>query len=247
MLPLFEILPEMDPATMAAFMASMRWDLMDNLMVELPESNFAASHAHSPLGLSHSFQGLDDPAALLESLAAFDHIPSSNEINTTASNDHFASLLQAAATATGEEAAQNEHDQHEHDQHEQDQHEHDPERESTSQSPTPEQCAPSQNIPGPSPEARRKRTKEERDDTPYGFVANKAARRSSPEDEAEQLAREREIWGPEDNELDLPGTFENQHTPIPGADARAVGVHSAAALFRRPSTASKKYTSKFPS
>jgi len=212
---------------MAACMASMRWDLVDIPMVELPESTLAASNAHPPSGLSHSFHGLDDPAALLESLAAFDQLSSSHE-TAAGSNDHFASLLQAAATATGEEAAHNEYDHG---------------RDGTSKSPTPEEFDPSQSQPGP--DSHRKRKQDERDEQPYEFAANKAARRSSSEDEAEQLAREREIWGPEDEELALPETFEHQYTPIPGADARAVGVHSAAALFRRPSTASKKYTSKF--
>ena len=209
---------------MAACMASMRWDLVDIPMVELPESIFAPSNAHAPLGLSNSFQNLDDPAALLESLAAFDHVPSSNEANTTGSNDQFASLLQAAATATGQEAAQDEHDQE-------------------SQSPAPEQLIQSQGPP--SSDVRRKRTQTELDEETFGWVTNKAPRRLSPEDDAEQLAREREIWGPEDNDEATMIALENQYTPLAGADARAAGVHSAAALFRRPSTASKKYTSKF--
>jgi hypothetical protein len=210
---------------MAASMASMRWDLADMQMVELPELALASSSTHSPLGLSHGFQGLDDPAALLESLAAFDHLPSSNE-TATSSTDHFASLLQAAATATGEEAAYHEYDQGRNDE---------------SHSHTPEQFAPSHNLSGP--EASRKRKQDERDEQ-NSFVANKTARRSSSVEEAEQLAREREIWGPEVDELGLEESFESQYAPIPGADARAVGVHSAAALFRRPTSASKKYTSK---
>jgi hypothetical protein len=220
----------MDPATMAACMASMRWDLVDTQMVELPESIFASSNAHSPLGLSNSFQSLDDPAALLESLAGFEHVSSSNETNATGSNDHFASLLQAAATATGAEAAQDVQDH---------------EKGGAGQSPAPEQFIPSQSLP--SSDARRKRTQVDLDEETFGWAANKAPRRSSLEDEAEQLAREREIWGPEDSEEATTTTFENQHAPIASADARAVGVHSAAALFRRPSTASKKYTSKFKS
>lgn len=212
---------------MEACMGSMRWDLADTQMVELPDSILATPSAHPHVGLSHGFQGLDDPAALLESLAAFDHLPSSNE-TTAASNDHFASLLQAAATATGEEAAHNEYDQG---------------SEVASQSQTPEQLEAPASLPGL--ETHRKRKQDERDEPTYALIANKSARRSSSEEEAEQLAREREIWGPDDDELALGGTFEHQYTPIPGADARAAGVHSAAALFRRPSVASKKYTRKF--
>ena len=213
---------------MAACMASMRWDLVDIPMVELPESIFAPSNAHAGLGLSNSFPSLDDPAALLESLAAFDHVPSSNETNTTGSNDQFASLLQAAATATGQEAAQDEHDQ---------------ERGNASLSPAPEQLIPSQGLPNS--DVRRKRAQAELDEETLGWVTNKAPRRSSPEDDAEQLAREREIWGPDDNDEATMTAFEYQHKPLAGADARAAGVHSAAALFRRPSMASKKYTSEF--
>src|SRR5271169_5056324 len=64
-----------------------------------------ASFTDPRIGLLQSQQDLDltDPAALLESLANFEHPPVSN---TQISNDHFASLLQAAATAGGQEAAQ---------------------------------------------------------------------------------------------------------------------------------------------
>lgn len=208
-------------------MASATWLPLDSQMVRFPNSPFTWPNAYSTLGLSNGFQDLDDPAALLESLANFEHAPSSNEANTAASNDHFASLLQAAATATGEEAAQTEHDQG---------------RRGVGQSPTPEQFAPSQSPPPSSGQRKRKRL--DLDGQPYGFVANKNPRRSSPEDEEQQLAREREIWGPEDSADDAPVTFDYQHLPITSANARAAGVHSAAALFRRPTPAAKKYTSK---
>jgi hypothetical protein len=207
-------------------MASTTVDIMDSQMVQLPNSNSAVSNAYSVLGPSNSFQDLEDPAALLESLANFEHAQSSNEANTTVSNDHFASLLQAAATATGEEAAQTGQDQ---------------DRRGAIRSTTPEQFASPQSPP--SSDARRKRKRHEREDQSFGFITNKAPRRSSPDDEEQRLAREREIWGPEYTEEDTPATFEYQHTALAGADARAAGVHSAAALFRRPSTASKKYTS----
>lgn len=115
------------------------------------------------------------------------------------------------------------------------------------QSITPEQFS-SPDSP-PSSDTRRKRKRQEGDEQQLFFIVNKAPnkapRRSSLEDEEEQLAREREIWGPEYEEDNGTAAFEYQHAPIVGADARAVGVHSAAALFRRPSPASKKYTSKF--
>jgi hypothetical protein len=226
-LPLYETLPEMGPPTKAACMASTTLGIMDIQMVQLPNSNSAVSNAYSMLGLSNSFQDLEDPAALLESLANFEHAPSCNEANTAVSNDHFASLLQAAATATGEEAALTGHDQG---------------RRGTIRSTTPEQIASPQSPP--SSDARRKRKRHEREEQSFGFITSKVLRRSSPDDEEQRLAREREIWGPEYTEEDTPVTFEHQHIPIAGADARAAGVHSAAALFRRPSTASKKYTSE---
>ncbi|CZS93394.1 hypothetical protein WAI453_000985 [Rhynchosporium graminicola] len=65
----------------------------------------------------------------------------------------------------------------------------------------------------------------------------------SDDDEAEQLALERELWGPPEGENeDSISRSEQQDSPVPGIDARAFGLHSATALFRRPSSASKKYT-----
>jgi hypothetical protein len=60
-----------------------------------------------------------------------------------------------------------------------------------------------------------------------------------------ELALERELWGSEDEEDDFhndPRTPE--HSPLSTSEARAAGVHSATALFRRPSKASRKYSSE---
>ncbi|TAQ84139.1 hypothetical protein B7494_g7533 [Chlorociboria aeruginascens] len=171
-------------------------------------------------GLPNSLQGVDDHAALLKGLANFNHPPtananSTNETSSSCANDHFASLLEAAATA-GEVVAQ---------------------------------THPNNSISGPPSDfgfirtAKRKRT-EPRDEQQFGFIlpSTKGKRRRLNEDEDDQLAREREIWGSDNDDNDDGPKVDYQQISIPTADARAVGVHSAVALFRRPSVASKKYT-----
>jgi hypothetical protein len=72
----------------------------------------------------------------------------------------------------------------------------------------------------------------------------------SPGSEEDRLAREREIWGPDEDDDEVesePTLFDYQQTSTVTANARAVGVHSAAALFRRPSKESKKYTRELTS
>jgi hypothetical protein len=200
-----------------------------------PSMDFIFSDAYPSTGLSNSFQDMEDPAALLESLASFEHPPPGNEGLTPVSNDHFASLLQAAAaTAGGQEAAQKDHTQ--------------PGRNTTPR--RIEQYGFLQKSPPK--ENRSKRRRDEDSGRTFGFITTarsiKRQKQSVQDEDEEQLAKEREIWGPEDNdEPDESAIFEYQHSPTATADARAVGVHSAAALFRRPSTASKKYTSKFVS
>jgi hypothetical protein len=204
-----------------------------------PSQDYSFSDAHPITGLSNSFQDIEDPAALLESLAGFDHLPSGNDARTSVSNDHFASLLQAAATAGGEEIAQAEgaHEQV-----------------NAGQAAQSDAYGFFKRTFAPEPRSRRKRkaseldeseVHEEEDGCSYGLISNKRRKKTpSPEDE-DQLAREREIWGPEEEEDDVSIPDDSfQQAPIATAEARAVGVHSAAALFRRPSTASKKYTRK---
>jgi hypothetical protein len=172
---------------------------------------------------------LDDPAALLESLASFEHPPASS--NAQISNDHFASLLQAAATAGGEEAARVDLGKT---------------RRSTRQLRATEELVTRQKD---THEVLPRRRLNDKPNSPesHGFVTRGTKRRRVLEDtdEEEQLKREREIWGPEEPEEENPFDQEPQygHSPIATSEARAAGVHSAAALFRRPSSASKKYTS----
>lgn len=194
-----------------------------------PISDFAENYAYPVTGLANTFQEVDDPAALLESLANYEHAPIGNEGQLSVTNDHFASLLQAAATAGGEENAKADHTQ----------------ARSTKPTRVDEQFSFSQ------PGGRSKRKRQEQNDNvqQYGFVgtsrSSKRQKQSVHGEDEEQLAREREIWGPEEDDAEDGSIFEYQCTPIATSDARAAGVHSAAALFRRPSSASKKYTSVF--
>jgi hypothetical protein len=199
----------------------------------LPVTDYAyyADFTYAESGLLQSQQDmdLDDTTALLESLANYEHPPSIN--NPPLSNNNFASLLQAAATAGGEEAAQVDLGRT---------------RRSTRQSRHAEEATTLQTY---TPENRaRRRLSDKTDPTQtHGFVTrgNKRKRTLDETDEEAQLRREREIWGPE--EPDEGDPYEEPlygHSPVSTTEARAAGVHSAAALFRRPSSASKKYTSE---
>jgi hypothetical protein len=172
---------------------------------------------------------LDDPAALLESLANFEHPPPTS--NAPISNNHFASLLQAAATAGGQEAGRNDVGQ-------------------TRRSARQLSAAKHPRISQSSPTRQRDQNNQLNIEEPHAFVTRGSKRKQIPEDidEAEQLAREHEIWGPAEPEEEYASTFSIQYDnpPIGASDARAAGVHSATALFRRPSVASRKYTSTFP-
>ncbi len=193
-----------------------------------------AACTYPDVGLLQSQQdmSLDDPAALLESLANFEHPPSSS--NLPISNDHFASLLQAAATAGGEEAARVDLGRT---------------RNSTRRSRATEEPHA---TPNQAHEVRLRRRLNDKPNPPgsHGFVTRGTKRKIALDktDEEEQLRREHEIWGPEEPEEDDPFDQEPQyeHSLIATSEARAAGVHSAAALFRRPSSASKKYTSMCP-
>lgn len=193
--------------------------------------------AYPITGLENSLD-LEDPAALLESLANFSHEqPPHIETRPAVSTDQFESLLQAAATA-GEAALED---------HSQVGGSYTP----FDQSDTHEYFKRSFDPPGtnPKPPKRKRgqdngRESEERDDSDMLFRAPSKRRRRElqPEDE-DQLAREREIWGPEEGEEGHnTSMFERHLSPVSTADARAVGLHSATALFRRPTAASKKYT-----
>lgn len=174
-------------------------------------------------GLSNSFQDpLDDPQVLLSNLSNYEHPTTGIERSTSSNTDQFASLLQAATTATAAEAAQAGHGQNE----------------------RPTNQPIESNEFSFSPDGSRRR---EQIDSYNSFESKN--RSQSPGSDEERLAREREIWGPEEDEIEtnsMLNAFQQtnyKQTPTVTASARSVGVHSAAALFRRPSKESKKYTS----
>jgi len=207
-------------------------DMHSNGVLPLAGLAYYAGFTYPEPGLLQSQQDLDldDPAALLESLANFEHPPTSS--NAPISNDHFASLLQAAATAGGEEAARVDRGRT---------------RRSTRQPRATEEAVTRQND---THEVQSRRRLNDKPNPPesHGFVTRGTKRKRALDvtDEEEQLRREREIWGSEEPEGEHPFDQEPRygHSPIATSAARAAGVHSAAALFRRPSSASKKYTSK---
>ncbi|KAK0125167.1 hypothetical protein ONS96_009028 [Cadophora gregata f. sp. sojae] len=216
--------PELHPL-MAPETRTSATDQASPILQDLPNgaaNNYGADGRAEDLnGLETTFQeDLEDPAALLESLANYEP-PQSPAVGLRApavpsDHDHFESLLQAAATAEGVDAA--EHD-----------------------------CSQRSFDPL---DRNDKRKRNEQDDTyqldsESQMLLRDASKRRKKlsRDDADQLALERELWGPEegDNEEGM-STSERHTSPVPTADARAIGLHSATALFRRPSTASKKYT-----
>lgn len=190
-------------------------------------------------GLETSFQEeLVDPAALLESLANYEP-PRSPVVGSRApavpnDHDHFESLLQAAATAEGVEAAEDDRSQV---------------GDSSALSYQSDAYGYFKRSFDPF-ESNNKRKRNEQDEANQSDGespmlvrdASKRCKKVSGED-SDQLALEQELWGAEegDDEGSMSAS-ERPISPVQTADARAVGLHSATALFRRPSTASKKYT-----
>lgn len=206
-----------------------------------PSQEYSFSDAYPTTALSNSYQDMDDPAALLESLAAFEH-PAGNNARNAVSNDHFASLLQAAATAGGAEIAHAEGNEHD----------------NGGQTGQSDAYGFFRRTFDPEPRPKRKRAARglsngevnaEDDRRSHSLSPNKRRKKTPLPEDPDQLAREREIWGSEEDEAedDNVSVSEHsfQHIPISTANARKIGVHSAAALFRRPSAASKKYARKF--
>ncbi|KAL2074459.1 hypothetical protein VTL71DRAFT_8237 [Oculimacula yallundae] len=197
-------------------------------------------------GLETSVQeDLTNSAALLESLANYE--PPSLAIESRAppllnDHDHFESLLQAAATAEVVEAAEGNSSQvrdnfalyDEFDAYEYYKRSFDP--------------IPNDPIPIDTNNKRKRDEDYVPDDKSETTARSPSKRQKSipvevADEDAEQLALERELWGPEEEEHeDSISTPEQKVSPLRTVDARALGLQSATALFRRPSEASKKYT-----
>ncbi|KAH8815610.1 hypothetical protein F5884DRAFT_772917 [Xylogone sp. PMI_703] len=187
-----------------------------------PISDFtSAEHiTYNEIGLGTNYDDLD-PAALLESLANYEFNSSETQGHINVSNAHFASLLQAAANAGEGEAGQKDHE--------------------NGVSTRSKAIASQYGFPPEPPNNRsKKRRQDQPNDEQFGFILPNKPKRPKvrePED-PEELALEREIWGPEEG--------EEANEPIsPSGNVittKIPGVHSASALFRKPSAASKKYT-----
>ncbi|POS86365.1 hypothetical protein EPUL_001465 [Erysiphe pulchra] len=85
-----------------------------------------------------------------------------------------------------------------------------------------------------------------------GLVIDVRKKNSDIDEDVDGLARELDIWGPPDEDEDKIfnctsgqqdcGPLTPALSPCLVSDSRLAGIHAAAALFRRPSAASKKYT-----
>lgn len=171
------------------------------------------------LSQGHEAADIDlDPVALLETLANFEHPPAPS---LPPSNDHFASLLEAAAASADVVR--------------------DGPRDIVRALRRTTRQSRAQEPPSSDPISRKRN--QDIDDQLL-LIGPKRPKLSHGDHESEaRLAREREIWGDEEesvNDIDFERSYD--HDPHAVSQARAIGVHSAAALFRKPTAASKKYT-----
>ncbi|KAM3065707.1 hypothetical protein ACMFMF_010926 [Clarireedia jacksonii] len=188
-------------------------------------------HIQSTNGISN-YDDLDDPIALLESLTRYNSSSQAPPVNT---NNQFASLLQAAESAGGQDTRRSQI----------------PMNNNDNRSSTP--------IKAGSPKKTSKRPRDDSSEPEqvFGFIHSKQAnprkRRKPTQEEEEAEARQLAIWGDEPSEMeDEENELEPSNTPADdenarksrahSLDPRAAGVHSAAALFRRPGPNAKKYT-----
>ncbi|KFY34753.1 hypothetical protein V494_06507 [Pseudogymnoascus sp. VKM F-4513 (FW-928)] len=197
-----------------------------------------------------------DPVTLLEALANFDTTPMNNRANTRTgsqdgqrhdpqshqfSNDHFASLLQAAETAGQTQ---------ENDNVRMDNRKRYTRAQITSRWGGPPGSATHFRPPVPRAHGEKRKQSPSAAQLPdpapaSGFIKPGTRRKKTKEVDPDQLAREHAIWGSaseSDNDADDGEETHRSGPQVSTSDARAAGVHSAAALFRRPTPASKKYT-----
>lgn len=170
-----------------------------------------------------------DSAALLESLANYQPEPNhdtNGQFNSNESNS-FERLLEAAATAESQEAHGNGVGGH--------------------QSPEINTSALFPSSSPDLPKDDRTFSKRKRSEEPSQSAAKPKPSKRQKAFEAEYEAREQEIWGTEEYDEDYidAAIAENERMrESANLKPRDVGVHQAAALFRRPTAASKKYTRK---
>lgn len=179
---------------------------------------------HSDPSTAINFDDMDS-AALLESLANFEPQPTHETTAPANPNEgnSFERLLEAAATAGGQEAQGHIFEE--------------PQLPSDNATASPN---PSQ---GQQPSPKRKRIEGPTEPRKRTGRKKKAF---EAEYEARQ-AKEQEIWGTETYEQGDYDEKDPRYGRISSLNPRSVGVHSAAALFRRPSEKSRKYARKFDS
>ncbi|KAH6681930.1 hypothetical protein B0J14DRAFT_557341 [Halenospora varia] len=200
--------------------------------------------------LGTNFDDIADSAVLLEGLSNYHPSTTSGnennfeqQLNPGGSNDTIASLLEAAATADGErtqDASQANHTQppqqpHQSHQNQQLQSLHGSPSSRNTVTPVIENKTPPPNASSPS---KRKRSDN------LGFIKNSKRQRKVIDQDERQIALQREIWdaSPDEEEYKSEGERLRWQDEEPEVDARAMGLHSAVALYRKPSAASQKYT-----
>ncbi|KAI9645904.1 hypothetical protein NHQ30_005341 [Ciborinia camelliae] len=174
---------------------------------------------------------IDDPILLLETLTRWDS-RNHDTPTSTRTNAQFSSLSQTAETSGGVNGVQ---------------------------PGTPSSNNGNGQIARGTPtNTSSKRRRDESEDPAeegeemFGFINAKSKPRKVrklTEEEEEEAAREREIWGSEPSEFeddDEEGEGEDSQSKysatIPNLNPRAHGVHGAAAIFRKTSAAGRKYT-----
>lgn len=203
--------------------------------------------------LGTNFDDIADSAVLLEGLSNYHPSTTSGnennfeqQLNPGGSNDTIASLLEAAATADGErtqDASQANHTQppqqpHQSHQNQQLQSLHGSPSSRNTVTPVIKNKTPPPNASSPS---KRKRSDN------LGFIKNSKRQRKVIDQDERQIALQREIWdaSPDEEEYKSEGERLRWQDEEPEVDARAMGLHSAVALYRKPSAASQKYTRKY--
>ncbi|OBT99829.1 hypothetical protein VE01_02110 [Pseudogymnoascus verrucosus] len=197
-----------------------------------------------------------DPVTLLEALANFDTTPMNTRANARTgsqdgqrhdpqshqfSNDHFASLLQAAETAGQSQ---------DNDNIRMDSRKRNTKAQIASRWGGPPGSATHFRPPVPRTLGEKRKQSPNAVQLPEpapasGFIKPGTRRKKTKEIDPDQLAREHAIWGSaseSENDADDGRESHRSGPQVSTSDARAAGVHSAAALFRRPTPASKKYT-----
>lgn len=234
-----------------------------------PYQDFNYTDTYPDARLANGFQDLADSATLLESLSDLgqhldflnDPYYDYNSINeNSVSDDGFAGLLESAATAVGGDATRVGQEQIQ------------AALVALPSSPA-DGCfghdnvqATSVTLPRPPtdgffkrsflPELRSKR-QQSADSSGQSTDDGEKGSKNRKKLSEEELASERDLWGSDDDSDDQNYEEEKEtesedaqpasEPSLSNADLKQAGVKSATALFKRPSKASRKYSSKFES